>query len=316
MARLRTIKPGFFVNEELSKVLPLGRLLFAALWCLADREGRLEDRPERIKVEALPYDRCNVDALLASLADHGFIRRYAVAGSRYIEIVNFEKHQKPHPRELLSGIPSSESQPSGTEMKSRRPKLGPAQPNLGPAPDSGERATPQPRTKQSTKTESGVAQPESGPAQPELGVAQQGGVLSSVSPVLSVSPVSPVGGDLRNGRAPAEAPAQAPGRAAGAHPPSEINELISEMTTEFGGRLSADQVQTQLGKWVGTTHFARWTDKRVGARDWLENQVNYLAHGGSNNASSGERVRAGASGRRRDRDQPSEAELAEFRSLT
>ena len=35
MARLRTIKPGFFMNEELASVPPLGRLLFEGLWCIA-----------------------------------------------------------------------------------------------------------------------------------------------------------------------------------------------------------------------------------------------------------------------------------------
>jgi len=48
MARSRNIKPGFFRNEMLAECSPLARLLFAGLWCLADRFGRLEDRPKRI----------------------------------------------------------------------------------------------------------------------------------------------------------------------------------------------------------------------------------------------------------------------------
>jgi hypothetical protein len=32
------------------------RLLFTGLWCLADREGRLEDRPAEIKAEIFSYD--------------------------------------------------------------------------------------------------------------------------------------------------------------------------------------------------------------------------------------------------------------------
>jgi len=36
----------------------LARLLYPGLWMLADREGRLEDRPLRIKAEILPYDTC------------------------------------------------------------------------------------------------------------------------------------------------------------------------------------------------------------------------------------------------------------------
>jgi len=43
--RSRNIKPGFFMNELLPEIELLGRLLFIGLWLLADREGRLEDRP-------------------------------------------------------------------------------------------------------------------------------------------------------------------------------------------------------------------------------------------------------------------------------
>lgn len=56
MARSRNIKPAFFFNEQLAEVAPLGRLLFIGLWTIADREGRLEDRPRKIKAEVLAYD--------------------------------------------------------------------------------------------------------------------------------------------------------------------------------------------------------------------------------------------------------------------
>ena len=41
MARARILKPGFFANELLADINPYGRLLFAGLWTLADREGTL-----------------------------------------------------------------------------------------------------------------------------------------------------------------------------------------------------------------------------------------------------------------------------------
>lgn len=105
MARARNIKPGFFMNDRLAEIEPLGRLLFAGLWTIADREGRLEDRPKKIKAEILPYDNCNIDNLLNSLAPE-FIIRYSVDGKNYIQIVNFLKHQNPHPREVPSIIPA------------------------------------------------------------------------------------------------------------------------------------------------------------------------------------------------------------------
>lgn len=106
MARLRTIKPGFFLDEELAECQPLARILFAGLWTIADREGRLEDRPRRIKVETLPYDECDVNALLEELAAAGFIVRYEIAGARYIAIPAWAKHQQPHYKEVASTIPA------------------------------------------------------------------------------------------------------------------------------------------------------------------------------------------------------------------
>jgi hypothetical protein len=105
MARTRNIKPGFFLNEELAEIEPLGRLLFAGLWTIADREGRIEDRPKRIKAELLPYDDCDVDRLLDSLHENGFIVRYKVNGESYLEVKNFTKHQHIVGTEAKSIIP-------------------------------------------------------------------------------------------------------------------------------------------------------------------------------------------------------------------
>lgn len=105
MARARNIKPGFFSNDELAEIEPLGRILFAGLWTISDREGRLEDRPKRIKAEILPFDDCDVDKLLSDLEDKKFIIRYEVNSQRYIQILNFKKHQNPHPKEAASVIP-------------------------------------------------------------------------------------------------------------------------------------------------------------------------------------------------------------------
>ena len=105
MARARNIKPGYFLNDELCALSPLARILFAGLWCIADREGRLEDKPKRIKIQALPYDDCNVEKLLNDLFKANFIVRYQVNDQKYIQVVNFTKHQNPHKNETYSVIP-------------------------------------------------------------------------------------------------------------------------------------------------------------------------------------------------------------------
>ena len=79
MARSRTLKPSFFSNETLAKCDPLARILFCGLWTVADREGRLEERLDKRKIELLPYDQCNIEELIIQLENKGFINRITAA---------------------------------------------------------------------------------------------------------------------------------------------------------------------------------------------------------------------------------------------
>jgi len=105
LARARLIKPGFYANEQLAECSLLARFIFPGLWMLADRRGRLEDRPKRIKGELLRYDDGDVDALLAELERNGLIARYCIGDQRLIQILEFEKHQHCHVREPESALP-------------------------------------------------------------------------------------------------------------------------------------------------------------------------------------------------------------------
>lgn len=106
MARARNIKPGFFTNEELVELPFSTRLLFIGMWTIADRAGRLEDRPKRIKMAVFPADDVDVDDALNQLQASGFLLRYEVDGARYIQILAFDKHQNPHKDEKQSSIPA------------------------------------------------------------------------------------------------------------------------------------------------------------------------------------------------------------------
>lgn len=103
--RARNLKPSFFKNDLLAELPYEGRLLFAGLWCLADRSGRLEDRPKRIKGELFAFDSVDIDKLLDQLDRHGFIKRYEVGGARFMWIPAFLKHQHPHHQEKESVLP-------------------------------------------------------------------------------------------------------------------------------------------------------------------------------------------------------------------
>ena len=105
MGRIRSIKPEFFFDEELAELPAQTRLFFIGLWNQADRRGRLEDRPSKLKAQILPYEKADADALLASLQPK-FLVRYEVEGRKYIFIKAFEKHQRPHHTEVESCIPA------------------------------------------------------------------------------------------------------------------------------------------------------------------------------------------------------------------
>jgi len=105
MARSRNIKPGFFSNEHLAEVDFATRLLFIGMWTEADREGRLEDRPRRLKMALFPADNVDIEKMLADLDHLGFITRYTAGSFKAIQIVNWAKHQNPHVKEARSTIP-------------------------------------------------------------------------------------------------------------------------------------------------------------------------------------------------------------------
>lgn len=134
MARSRTIKPTFFTNEELAELPRDVRLFFIGLWGIADREGRLENRPKRIKREVFPYDDDvtteTVESWLTLLANHKsrFVSLYEVDGEQFIQVKNFKKHQDIHPRETASVIPGQPKANLGapsTEPAVARPEIIP-----------------------------------------------------------------------------------------------------------------------------------------------------------------------------------------------
>ena len=147
MARTRDLKPGFFKNERLAECEPLARILWEGLWVHADREGRLEDRPLKLRVEILPYDVCDIENLLVQLAAQGFIVRYEVNGKRYIAIPGFKENQRIHPKEPASLIPPPAEESCDlsrqnveshdkTETDRTIPSL-PSSPSLPPYPPEG-----------------------------------------------------------------------------------------------------------------------------------------------------------------------------------
>lgn len=134
MSRARNIKPGFFKNELLVELAFEYRLLFVGLWTMADRAGRLEDRPTKIRMELFPADSVNVDAGLKALHDAGFILRYEVDGKRLVQVLAWDKHQNPHIKEAKSTLPAPCENSASTVQAPAKAHTSPADSLI---PDSG-----------------------------------------------------------------------------------------------------------------------------------------------------------------------------------
>jgi len=106
MARIRTIKPEFFTSEDIVELNPLARLLYIALWCEADKEGRLSWKPKTFKMRYLPADDCDIEAVCLALVDKKLIVLY---GDGLAFIPSFKSHQHINPREKDSELPDPSS---------------------------------------------------------------------------------------------------------------------------------------------------------------------------------------------------------------
>ena len=105
MARIRTIKPEFFDDEDIAAMSFPARLAFIGLWQQADREGRLKDRPVRLKARIFPFDDVDMNDLLDEIARHKFIRRYCVGDLALIQVRTLGRHQHIGAREPESVLP-------------------------------------------------------------------------------------------------------------------------------------------------------------------------------------------------------------------
>jgi hypothetical protein len=115
MARIRTIKPEFFTSEDIVSLSPYARLLYIALWCESDKEGRFVWKPATFKLRYLPGDSCDVQALCDELTKAGLVVLY---GQGYAYIPAFKAHQHINPRESASQLPDPDA------STTRQPRVG------------------------------------------------------------------------------------------------------------------------------------------------------------------------------------------------
>lgn len=97
------------------------RLLYIALWCEADREGRLVWKPRTIKMRYFPADDFDIHEACACLVSTGHVVLY---GDGFAYIPTFLEHQNINPRESQSSLPSPfEAAPVGDASATREGRV-------------------------------------------------------------------------------------------------------------------------------------------------------------------------------------------------
>lgn len=99
MARIRTIKPEFFRDEDLQDVeskhpgcYPM--LVYAGLWGHCDKNGTFPWQPRQLKLDILPFIPFSMEQALEVLEAAGFIKKYEALGKQWGLIKCFLKHQR------------------------------------------------------------------------------------------------------------------------------------------------------------------------------------------------------------------------------
>lgn len=145
MARIRSIKPEFWDDRKLAKRTSRdARLLYIALWNLADEWARLNGDPQWIKGQVFSYDDDLDSAAIGKLLEElenpalGAVIAYEVDGDPYLFLPKLAKHQRLEPEKVNNGR-SRLPAPPAWATNPRDPEPPPAAP-APPASQSEHRA--------------------------------------------------------------------------------------------------------------------------------------------------------------------------------
>jgi hypothetical protein len=109
---MRTVKPEYWHDQEITRVSRDARLLYVALWNFSDEHSRMQGDPRYVKGQTFPYDDDLtpevIDGLLDELVELGSVVRYQVRGAVYLYLPKLGKHQRLDAEKVLSRLPAPE----------------------------------------------------------------------------------------------------------------------------------------------------------------------------------------------------------------
>ena len=96
MARIRTIKPEFWTDEQIMELSPHARLCFVGMWSFCDDSGVHPASAKTLKAEIFPCDDVSASDVLGMVSEmiaQGLVEWYEVEGKAYWIVLGWH-HQK------------------------------------------------------------------------------------------------------------------------------------------------------------------------------------------------------------------------------
>lgn len=131
MARIRAIKPDFWLDEEIASWPHVTRLAYIGLWNEADDEGRLRANPAYLKNRLFPYEpKLAIEAVLQPIISAEKLIVYVVGAQTYGFLPKFTDHQ-------VINHPSPSKLPPLTDDSRKPPVILPDESRIDPAGKEG-----------------------------------------------------------------------------------------------------------------------------------------------------------------------------------
>lgn len=112
MAKIRSIKMEFWLDEKIGSLPPEARLLYIGTWSIADDNGVLRGNPAYIRSQLFAYDEevtaADVRRWIELLTAERMLVPFTHRGERYLLVRRFRDHQKIDARYATELIPFAE----------------------------------------------------------------------------------------------------------------------------------------------------------------------------------------------------------------
>ena len=129
MARIRSIKPEFWVSEQIGNCSREARLLFIGMWTFSDDRGVHPAKTKTLKAEVFPQDEditsVDVARWVQDLLKVGLIEEFEAEGALYWHVTGWAKHQRIDKPTNKHPCPSSKNSPSAPRILGESPSICP-----------------------------------------------------------------------------------------------------------------------------------------------------------------------------------------------